>query len=294
MTNLNTNEMTAINSLVQNFVDSTLKTLSHNLDTEVYKKIEFFINSSSEITNLNEFKDSNILYKIDYSEGVFASKLGSLVPEELISNLSDVLMGGTGEKDYEGVLSELEINAAKDLAKKIFGDIENMFKRFYTKNFGFSNSPLLLTKEMPKYEEQFENPDFDFLIIQTLRINEEKEYTIGLLLKVIDIKRMLTSLNMLQSESTEKRNFQTNINIKQIANVEIDITAELGSARIPVKSALELVRGSLVKLDTVNNSDIKVFANNIEVARAQVVAVGDNFGLRITKIITPEERIKLI
>jgi len=294
MTKFNKTETNAINNFVQNFVDSTLKTISHNLDKEVYKKIEFFINSSTEISNLNEFKGTNMLYKLDYSEGVYASKLGVVLPEELISNVSDVLMGGTGEKDYDGVLSELELNATGELAKKVFGDIENMFKRFYTKDFGFSTSPLILTKEMPQYEDEFETPDFDFLIDQTFRVNDEKEYTIALLFKTDDLKRMLTSLNLLQSDTHEINNSQTNINIKQIANVEIDITAELGSAKIPVKSALELVRGSLVKLDTVSNSDIKVFANNVEVARAQVVAVGDNFGLRITKIISPEERIKLV
>ena len=294
MTKFNKTETNAINNFVQNFVDSTLKTISHNLDKEVCKKIEFFINSSTEISNLNEFKGTNMLYKLDYSEGVYASKLGVVLPEELISNVSDVLMGGTGEKDYDGVLSELELNATGELAKKVFGDIENMFKRFYTKDFGFSTSPLILTKEMPQYEDEFETPDFDFLIDQTFRVNDEKEYTIALLFKTDDLKRMLTSLNLLQSDTHEINNSQTNINIKQIANVEIDITAELGSAKIPVKSALELVRGSLVKLDTVSNSDIKVFANNVEVARAQVVAVGDNFGLRITKIISPEERIKLV
>jgi len=294
MTKLNKLEIEATNKFIQNFVDSAVKTLSHNLDKDVYKKIEFFINSSAEIKTLNEFKNSNILYKLDYSEGIGASRLGVLVPEELISSISDVLMGGAGEGPYSGSLTELELNAAGDLGKKIFGDIENTFKRFYTKDFGLSTTPLILTKEMPRYDEEFESSEFDFLIDQTFRINEEKEYTIALLLKSTDLKKTLTSLEILRGGTSEKNNFRTNIDIGQLSDVKIDITAELGSTRIPVKSALELVRGSLVRLDTLNNSDIKVFANDIEVARAQVVAVGDNFGLKITKIISPEERIKIV
>jgi len=289
MSKLNKIELEATNKFIQKFVDSTIKTLSRNLDKDVYKEIEFFINDCVEIKNLNEFKDSSILYKVDYSAGLDTCRLGVLVPEELISSISDVLMGGAGVVTYSGKLTELELNAAGDLGKKIFGDIEHTLERLYTNDFGFSTTPLILTKEMPKYGDEFENSEFDILIDQTLRVNGEKEYTIGLLVKATGLKKTLTSLEILQTETVEKINLRSSIKIDQLAEVKIDITAELGSTKIPVKSALELVRGSLVKLDTLDNSDIKVFANNIEVARAQVVAVGDNFGLKITKIIAPEK-----
>jgi flagellar motor switch protein FliN/FliY len=51
-----------------------------------------------------------------------------------------------------------------------------------------------------------------------------------------------------------------------------------------------LTKGSILELDTYENSDIKVYANGLEVARAQVVVVDEHFGIKITKIISPEER----
>ena len=55
---------------------------------------------------------------------------------------------------------------------------------------------------------------------------------------------------------------------------------------------LGLVSGSIIELDTYDNADIKVFANGLEVAKAQVVVVDDHFGIKITKLISPEERYK--
>ena len=263
------------------------------MDKDVYKKIEFSIKSCVEVNSLELLKEEGrMMYKLDYSKGGFLGTLGALLPEEFIASLSDVLTGGTGEDAYGGSLSELEINSIKDLLKKVFVEIENSFKNIYTNDFGFSTEPLILLKEMPNYENEFSADEFDFLVDMELVVNGEKEYVISLLLNTVELRNPLNSLNVFQGG--EKKNQPTNINIQHLSDIEIDITAELGCAKIPVKHALELVRGSLVKLETVNDSDIKVFANNVEVARAQVVVVGENFGLRITKIISPEERAKLV
>lgn len=294
MTNFNRTETESITKFLANFVDCATKTLSHNLDKDVFKKIEFYINSCSEINSLNSLMENNLIYKIYYSKGDLLSTIIVLIPEELAANISDVLMGGSGEGAYNGSLSELEINAIKDLAKKIFGEMERFYKNLYTNDFGFSNDPLILTKEKPQYENEFSSNEFDFLIDQTLKINEEKEYKISTLFKTDDLRKSLIGMDVFNSESWEKTNIHNAINFNQLSDVKIDITAELGRAKIPVKNALEMVRGSIVKLDTINDSDIKVFANNIEVARAQVVAIGESFALRITKIITPEDRMKLL
>lgn len=294
MTRFNKTEIEAVNKFIQNFINATLKVLAHNLDKDIYKKIDFSINSYAEVSTLDSFKENSIIYKLDYTKGEYFSRLGIAVQEKFISEISDVLMGGEGNVEFEGTLSELEVNATKDLLNKIFNEIENTFRRFYSNDFGFSTEPLFLTKEMSQFENEFNSPDFDFLINLVFKINDEREYPLALLLRAGDLKKILTTLDIFRAETPEKRNLSSNISINQLADVEIDITAELGSTRIPVKYALELVRGSLVKLDTLENSEIKVFANNIEVARAQVVVVGDNFGLRITKIISPEERAKVV
>lgn len=294
MSNFNKTEIESIKSFLQNFVEESVKTLSQNLDEDVYKKIELFVNSCTELNNIGNFKNNNIIYRLDYTKGKYISTLGLLLPEELVTNISDVLTGGNGDKAFKGTLSEVEINAIEELAKKVFDGIEDLFKKIYTNDFGFSTEPSILTKEMPNFENEIEIHEFNFVINITLRINSQEEYPVLLLLKSQDFKKILTSLSVFQHQGESGGSFQHNIKIDQLSDVKIDITAELGCARVPIKYAMELVRDSLIQLDTISNSDIKVFANDVEVARAQVVAVGDSFGLKITKIISPEERIKLV
>lgn len=290
----NNNEIEGIGKFFQGVTSSAVKILSGSLDKEVYKSFNIVVDSLNSIEGIESLKGNNVFYKLDYAKEATSSELALLIPEELISNISDVVMGGKGEDSYKGSLSELEITAATDLLKKIFKDIESTFKHKHNRDLAFNTDVSMLLKETPEYEDAFENSGFDFVIKHILRINEEKEYIINLLLKVKDLKHTMATSKIFQEGMSGKLTELDSIGIEQLSDIKIDITAELGRARVPIKYALELVRGSIIGLDTVNNSDIKVFANGIEVAQAQVVVIEDNFGLKITKIISPEERLKFI
>ena len=294
MGNLNNNEVEVINKFFQNFTSSTVKILSGSLDKEIFKRFSLTVENSSSIADVKDLKDNNILYELDYAKGEISSILAVLIPEELISSITDVFMGGGGgEESYKGSLSELEINASSDLFKRIFKDVESIYKHIYNEELAFNAQAKFLLKEMPEYIESFENMEYDFVVNHTLRVNDEKDYSIKVLLHSQDLKQTVSTLRLLGSGGAKGLERES-IDIEQLSDVKINITAELGRTRVPIKYALELVRGSLIELDTVNDSDIKVFANGIEVAKAQVVVLKENFGLRITKIITPEERLKSI
>ena len=61
---------------------------------------------------------------------------------------------------------------------------------------------------------------------------------------------------------------------------------------LPIKRVLELTRGSIIELDKIAGEPVELYANNKLVARGEVVVIEDNFGLRITNIISPDDRIK--
>jgi flagellar motor switch protein FliN/FliY len=124
----------------------------------------------------------------------------------------------------------------------------------------------------------------------TLKLTEEKGFDIDIAVVESVMEALMDDLGVSKNLPNRKSGPMT-LDIGNIADIKINITAELGRTRVPIKYALELVKGSVVQLDTLNNSDIKVFANDVEFALAQVVAIEDNFGLRITKIISPEERL---
>ena len=290
---MNETQHESIGDFFQVFTQSVTKTLSKNLDTDICTKIHFLMESLSAIHDVEKLKDNNVIYKIDYATGNNQGALVILIPEELIAIISDVLTGGTGEDVYKGSLSEIETNSIINMLEKIFREIESDFKKHHEHNLAFSADPILLLKEMPEYLINDDDSSFDFSISNTLSLNAGKDFAIEVLTNFDALEKFMDDLGFSKQGGAKKKGLMA-LDIKCLADVKIHVTAELGRTRVPIKHALELVRGSLVQLDTVNNSDIKVFANGVEFAYAQIVAIEENFGLKITKIISPEERLEHI
>jgi flagellar motor switch protein FliN/FliY len=80
--------------------------------------------------------------------------------------------------------------------------------------------------------------------------------------------------------------------IDRILNVPVQLTAELGRTRITIKNLLQLSQGSVVELDGLAGEPMDVFINGYLIAQGEVVVVNEKFGIRLTDIITPSERIQ--
>ena len=76
-----------------------------------------------------------------------------------------------------------------------------------------------------------------------------------------------------------------------ILNVEVQATVELGRANLQVRDVLELGPGSVVELEKLAGEPVDVLVNNRPFARGEVVVIDENFGVRVTEIISPTERI---
>lgn len=80
--------------------------------------------------------------------------------------------------------------------------------------------------------------------------------------------------------------------INRVLDVPVQLTAELGRTRITIKNLLQLSQGSVVELDGLAGQPMDVFINGYLIAQGEVVVVNDKFGIRLTDIITPSERIQ--
>ena len=85
-----------------------------------------------------------------------------------------------------------------------------------------------------------------------------------------------------------------NKNLDLLMNVNLQMSVELGRTELPFKKVLELTRGSIISLDKLAGEHVELFANGKLVAFGEVVVIEDNFGLRITSIAAPEERLKTV
>ncbi|MBQ4646466.1 MAG: flagellar motor switch protein FliN [Candidatus Gastranaerophilales bacterium] len=74
-------------------------------------------------------------------------------------------------------------------------------------------------------------------------------------------------------------------NIAKVANVEVNLCAELGRAKLQLKDAIEYDTGSIITLDKNSNDPIDIFVNDILIARGKIVAIEDTYGIKIVEIV---------
>jgi flagellar motor switch protein FliN len=80
--------------------------------------------------------------------------------------------------------------------------------------------------------------------------------------------------------------------IDMIMDIPVQLTIELGRTRISIKDLLQLAQGSVVELDRLAGEPMDVLVNGCLIAQGEVVVVNERFGIRLTDIVTPGERMR--
>ena len=80
--------------------------------------------------------------------------------------------------------------------------------------------------------------------------------------------------------------------IQMVLDIPVQLSVELGRTRVPIKYILQLAQGSIVELDALAGEPMDVLVNGYLIAQGEVVVVNDKFGIRLTDIVTPSERMK--
>jgi flagellar motor switch protein FliN/FliY len=81
-------------------------------------------------------------------------------------------------------------------------------------------------------------------------------------------------------------------NLEFILDVALQVTVEVGRTRMTIQDLLRLGQGSVVELEKLAGEPLDIFINGKAVARGEAVIVNDKFGVRLTDIISPEDRIE--
>jgi flagellar motor switch protein FliN/FliY len=95
-----------------------------------------------------------------------------------------------------------------------------------------------------------------------------------------------------QDFSKQPSKTETHNDIDFILDIPVQLTVELGRTKIAIKNLLQLAQGSVVELDGLAGEPMDVLVNGCLIAQGEVVVVNDKFGIRLTDIITPSERIR--
>jgi flagellar motor switch protein FliN/FliY len=82
------------------------------------------------------------------------------------------------------------------------------------------------------------------------------------------------------------------LNLAMVLDIPVTISMEIGRAKINIRNLLQLSQGSVVELDRLAGEPMDVLVNDTLIAHGEVVVVNDKFGIRLTDVISAEERIK--
>ena len=112
----------------------------------------------------------------------------------------------------------------------------------------------------------------------------------------VEAKEVPTS----EKENTAKPQPKTEIkadkaganNLRVLENIDVKLTVEVGNTEIKIRDLLRLNEGSVVELDRLAGEPLDILANGTMIAKGEVVMVGERFGIRLTEVVDPEERVQ--
>jgi len=82
--------------------------------------------------------------------------------------------------------------------------------------------------------------------------------------------------------------------INMVMDIPVQLSVELGRTKVPIKYILQLAQGSVIELDAMAGEPMDVLINGYLIAQGEVVVVNEKFGIRLTDIVTPSERLRRI
>jgi flagellar motor switch protein FliN len=85
---------------------------------------------------------------------------------------------------------------------------------------------------------------------------------------------------------------QEDVNLDVVLDIPVTISMEIGRTRLPIRNLLQLNQGSVVELDRLAGEPLDVFVNGTLIAHGEVVVVNEKFGIRLTDVISPTERVR--
>jgi flagellar motor switch protein FliN/FliY len=83
-----------------------------------------------------------------------------------------------------------------------------------------------------------------------------------------------------------------NNDLNLVLEIPVEITVELGSARIPIKQLMGMAEGTVLELNTMTGAPLDIYANGYLIAQGEVVVANEHYGIKITDILSPADRIR--
>ncbi|WP_120901238.1 flagellar motor switch protein FliY [Helicobacter pylori] len=227
------------------------------------------------------------------------SPIELLAPVDLVTALSDLMLGGEGASKEE--MDNDDLDAFKEMASNIFGAIATSLKsQELLPKLNFTTINAEIAKELPKKEDYAKAMVFSFkmeaikesqiILLTTAAFEhqfekthkEEKEET---------IKSTTEATEEIKTHDASLENIEIR-NISMLLDVKLNVKVRIGQKKMILKDVVSMDIGSVVELDQLVNDPLEILVDDKVIAKGEVVIVDGNFGIQITDIGTKKERLE--
>lgn len=256
--------------------------------------------------------------EINYIEGLHGSNLMILHGQDAKA-MANFLLGDAG-LTADTPFDEIHESALGEIMNQMMGASSTALAAFLNRNVNISSPSILKPKVF--YEKFFENGknqtivavtfhlvvedlmDCQFVTVMPVEFSKElvdiamnlnglEEETKEKEPAILDMRTEGVSIKPIQFEDFEddrgvkaESKPPEQMNLDLVMDVELNVTAEIGQTKKPVKEVLNMAIGTIIELDRKPGEPIDIVVNGQLIAKGDVVVVDDNFGVRITKIIS--------
>ncbi len=223
------------------------------------------------------------------------SSIELLTPVDLVTALSDLMLGGEGASKEE--MDNDDLDAFKEMASNIFGAIATSLKsQELLPKLNFTTTNAEIAKELPKKE------DYAKAMVFSFKMEAIKESQI-ILLTTAAFEGQFEKTHKEKEETTEGAAEEVkthdasleNIEIRNISmllDVKLNVKVRIGQKKMILKDVVSMDIGSVVELDQLVNDPLEILVDDKVIAKGEVVIVDGNFGIQITDIGTKKERLE--
>lgn len=291
------------------------------ISTIVGKRVEITTPKVYE-TTISEFKKQfngmKIVTSIDYTRTLEGTNVFALDPH-VVAVIADIMMGGTGQ-DVNDELDEIKLSAIAEAMNQMMGSAATSLSEIMKDPVEISPprvEKLDFTDQNVNFPPVYDGEDV-VVVKFKMKVNDLVEGALIQLMSPTFAEKFSSFLIKTTSENVNSPNVketQKEKNNQPVKNVEfqelsdekdisvspqkieilldipLELSVELGRTVMNLKQVLELGNGSLVELDKLTGEPVDILVNGKQIAKGEVVVVGENFGVKITQILNRKERL---
>jgi flagellar motor switch protein FliN/FliY len=263
-------------------------------------------------TSLKDFitksKEKIVLADAKLSDAL-QMNLSIAMPTPLVLKIADLMMGGSGEPADQNV-DEIKISALTEALNQMLGASITLLAEKAKGKVSLGKLEVKLIDDLEKISTLF-NPT-ELLVCVECQVEMENASSSNLWMfaqltaikavheKLFPKKKEEEKVKVQPAKFEEFSPAETQIppqtseiqqKLELLFDVPLKVVVELGRARMTLKQVMDLTIGSLIELDKLTGEPVDVLVNGKLIARGEVVVIDENFGVRITEIVSPKQRL---